>query len=363
MEENEKNYFTTDLLKVNNEPLHQFLQTIEGTFEYNGKIQIYIHAIKEKIFDYLHEPKNVEEIASRFGWNLSLTQLYCLSLASLKLIKTVCNVDNEPTIRYINCLEADMFLTSFSPLSQLNNLQNKINRVESWQNLTQALKSGPITVDNSQLFTQQWITGIAESSLDGQIPKLIEIIKNNIDISHYHSLLDLGGGHGYYSIAFSDAFPNLECTVFDLPQITPITRDLTNRFIKSNTKNPTMNPIKIISGDYLKDQINGKFDIVFSSFSRCGSDPQLIDKISNILNPKGAFIIRRHAEHLNDDPIHNLEWNLKIPASRKKITGRYNLTEYPSIKEYIALLEKNNFKVIFHKPFDDFSNLIIAIKI
>jgi hypothetical protein len=58
-----------------------------------------------------------------------------------------------------------------------------------------------------------------------------------------------------------------------------------------------------------------------------------------------------------------LEWNLKIPASRNKITGRYNLTEYPSIKEYIALLEKNNFKVIYHNTFDDFSNLIIAIKI
>ncbi len=105
-------------------------------------------------------------------------------------------------------------------------------------------------------------------------------------------MLDLGGGHGYYSIAFSNAFPNLECTVFDLPQITPITRDIINRFIKSNTMNPNMNPIKIISGDYLKDQIDGKFDIVFSSFSRCGSDPQLIVKISNLLNPKGAFIIR-----------------------------------------------------------------------
>lgn len=356
-EEDTKNKFNNNiqsnmLLTDSNKPLNQFIHDFDNLFDNFGKIQIFLHSIEERLFDFLDEPKSVEEIAKNFKWDISMAELYCLCLVSLQLIHSLCDHD-EATIKYINTSQTNMFLTSFSPLSQLNNLQNKINRIRSWQYLPESLKNGPIVIEDSQLFTRQWITGIAEGSLDGQIPKLIDTIKKSVNLDNLHNLLDLGGGHGYYSAAFSYYYPNLKCTVFDLPEITPIAKDLINKF--SDQVN-----VDIISGDYLKDPIIGKYDIIFSSFSRCGSDPQLIEKIKNSLNPNGLYIIRRHAEHLKDDPFHNLEWNLKRPVSRKKITGRYNLTEYPTIEEYISLLEKNKFTILYHNTFDEISDLIIA---
>ena len=47
----------------------------------------------------------------------------------------------------------------------------------------------------------------------------------HIDLAGCKRLLDIGGGHGLYSIFFTRKYPHLRACVLDLPQIIPVTNE------------------------------------------------------------------------------------------------------------------------------------------
>ncbi|MFN0101964.1 MAG: methyltransferase [Bryobacteraceae bacterium] len=48
------------------------------------------------------------------------------------------------------------------------------------------------------------------------------------DLGEVNHFVDLGGGTGHLALAFLDKYPNAKATVFDLPQVIPLTREITN---------------------------------------------------------------------------------------------------------------------------------------
>jgi cyclopropane fatty-acyl-phospholipid synthase-like methyltransferase len=110
-----------------------------------------------------------------------------------------------------------------------------------------------------------------------------------VDLSGIKSVLDVGGGSGAYSMTFVARKPEIEATVFDLPNVVPITQ----KFIE---KEGFSGKIKTFTGDYTKDDLPSGFDLVFLSAiihsNSLETNRDLIKKCFKALNTKGSIVIQ-----------------------------------------------------------------------
>ena len=71
-------------------------------------------------------------------------------------------------------------------------------------------------------------------------------------------VLDLGGGPGTYAVAWADACPGAEITVFDTPETLRVARKILR-------EKGADGRIRLAEGDFLKDPLGGPFDFVWIS--------------------------------------------------------------------------------------------------
>ncbi|MBT8331044.1 MAG: methyltransferase, partial [Deltaproteobacteria bacterium] len=98
----------------------------------------------------------------------------------------------------------------------------------------------------------------------------------------------LGGGPGTYAIHFCRHNPDLKATVFDLPTTRPFAEQTIKRFELSDR-------IDFQAGNYLKDEIKGRYDAAWLSHILHAEGPdgchQIIQKAVAALKPGGIIII------------------------------------------------------------------------
>lgn len=118
-----------------------------------------------------------------------------------------------------------------------------------------------------------------------QIHRLLQ----EIDLAGIGTLIDVGGGAGTYSLAFCQAYPDLECTIFDLPAAIEVARETTAPYDFASR-------IHFRSGDFSKDSLGGPFDAAFLSSVLHGEGPAgaiaLLTRCHAALRPGGQIIIR-----------------------------------------------------------------------
>ena len=101
-------------------------------------------------------------------------------------------------------------------------------------------------------------------------------------------LLDIGGGHGLYSIAFCRRHPELSSTVFDLPQALEVARET----IASEHMGGR---VGVQAGDFCVNELGGGYDAallfnVLHAFSP-EQNTRLLQKAARALNPGGLIVI------------------------------------------------------------------------
>jgi SAM-dependent methyltransferase len=161
-------------------------------------------------------------------------------------------------------------------------------RLERWANLGRCLNEGPIQPekDKNQVFDISFTKAMAEGAMRGGLHNTVATVTALPEFQTAKKLVDIGGGHGLYAIAFSQANPDLESVVFDLPQVV----EATNSYIRSYEMQDRVNAV---AGDYNTDDWGRGYDIVFAS--DCLYRPKevlipIISKIKDSLNPGGIFI-------------------------------------------------------------------------
>lgn len=123
---------------------------------------------------------------------------------------------------------------------------------------------------------------IGVSSLNGSIQATIAAI----DLSNTRQLLDLGGGHGFYSIALAQKYPALSVTLFDLPQIVALTQEYVQEFRVADR-------ISLVAGDFLQEDIGTGYDAVLCANILHGTKRAIIlDKVWHALNHGGRIIVK-----------------------------------------------------------------------
>lgn len=101
-------------------------------------------------------------------------------------------------------------------------------------------------------------------------------------------LLDLGGGHGLYTVKFCQSNPSLTATVFDRPEPTSVARQTVARMKMENR-------ISVVAGDFWRDNIGTGYDSVLLFNIIHGNSPdkniELFKKVAGVLNPGGQVVI------------------------------------------------------------------------
>jgi predicted O-methyltransferase YrrM len=189
--------------------------------------------------------------------------------------------------KYFNTFSAKEFLSKDSPKYLGSIIMHHHHLVESWSQLDQCVQSGQAIRERSSFSDEEW----RESFLMGMFNmamNMAPMLVPKIDISSRRHLLDLGGGPGTYAIHFCRHNPQLKATVFDLPTTRPFAEKTIERFDLSDR-------IDFRGGNYLKDNIEGRFDAAWLSHILHGEGPEgckeIIQKAVAALERGGIIII------------------------------------------------------------------------
>lgn len=324
--------------------LHELAQSVE-TF------QMLASVLQLGFFDALETPKDAEELADELGLNNFLVRKCCDALAASGFL-----VRKEE--RYALSDLSKTFLLKSSPYYQgdLIGLLKK-TRFDKWGRISEALQNGPVGFDRNfeSVFDVSFIHAMAQGAKRGGLQKTIEILGRHQEFMNARTLLDLGGGHALYSIAFTQLNPSLDARVFDLP---PVVENVTRQNISAYSADR----VTAVPGDFTQDDLGEGYDTVFASdvlYRPRESLDHVLGKIHSSLKDNGLFISKHwHIDDLSQD-ITAVYFDLMFSIT-EEADRLYSTEEFSKIQELhgFSIEEVHDFNHWFHP-----SRLIIARKV
>ncbi len=246
------------------------------------KSRILLSAVELDIFTHINESGVTNNhISSVLHLDLHSCERLMNALVSLGFL-------TKKQQLYFNTPESFTFLSKNSP-EYLGGLMHTNHLWNTWSHLTEVVKTGKsahATEINER--GQEWLLSFITAMHD-RAKKQAPYQLAKIDLSLVNSILDIGGGSGAYSMEFVTKKPELKATVFDLPNVVPITQ----QFIE---KGGFSAKIKTVTGDYTIDDLPTGFDLVFlSAVIHSNSlvvNQELLKKCYKSLNPGGKILIQ-----------------------------------------------------------------------
>jgi SAM-dependent methyltransferase len=238
-------------------------------------------AVKLDVFTCLgDEQMSADTVADMLKIAPDAVQRLLNALVAMELLG---RVDDQ----YENTPSSKAFLSKNSTQYLGHIIMHHHHLVESWAQLDASVQTGKPIRQRSSFSDEEW----RESFLMGMFNmamNMAPILVPEIDISARRHLLDMGGGPGTYAIHFCRHNPALKATVFDLPTTRPFADKTIKRFELSDR-------IDFQAGNYLKDEIEGRYDAVWLSHILHSESPdgcrQIIKKAVAALAPGGIIII------------------------------------------------------------------------
>lgn len=210
--------------------------------------------------------------------------------ATDRLMNVLCNMNllEKENEKFSNTEFSSRYLVKNSP-DYISNLMHASNLWDSWSNLTEIIKEGKTIGRDAE--KNKWKENFIEA-MHYRASREAQKDLNNLDLTGVKSVLDLGGGSGAYAMQFIKQKPDIKATVFDLPDVIP----LTLKYISANGFEGKINTIK---GNYLYDDIGSGYDLIFLSAiihsNSFEENKRLIKKCADALNANGQIVIQDYA--------------------------------------------------------------------
>ncbi|MCW4023678.1 MAG: acetylserotonin O-methyltransferase [Candidatus Bathyarchaeota archaeon] len=323
-----------------------FTSTVGEPLKGLQRYYVIMTAWENGIFEYTVAPKTYQEIATQFGYHEIMTQMFCDALSDIGLL-------SKKDDKYVNSSLTRVYLNHSSSRYMQNTLKDMKINAQIWSQLPTLLKYGPI-VKEKNMFSDGRILRIAEWSEAGSVCSVMDVVTKTLNINRWTRLLDVGGGHGLYSIAFAALNPQLDAFVFDQPIVTPLTREYINAYKAQK--------VHVISGDFNVDSIGQGYDAIFSSFNQTCNDPKFIPQFVDALNPDGDLIVRRHKDNPKGDAMQTLDWNIIHYKGTKLGRKPHSSDKIMRKDEYVSHLKVAGLEIIDCKPVDKMSEIIFVHK-
>ena len=185
------------------------------------------------------------ELARKIGADVSRLEILLGALVSLGLL-------SKAGSRYRLSKTAREFLLP-GGRSQESILLHLMNCWDAWGNLAGKIRGGRKKRDGESVCRENFIRGMGENSRERA-----EAVARKFPLKEGERLLDLGGGPGTYAVAWAEAYPDAEISLFDLPATLRVTR----KILKEKGKEGR---VCLLQGDFLKNPVVGSYDFVWIS--------------------------------------------------------------------------------------------------
>ena len=136
-------------------------------------------------------------------------------------------------------------------------LMHTVNRWETWGTLTASVKAGTAQTPEPTARNQAWTEDFI-AAMDARARAVAPGVARQVDLDGVARMLDVGGGSGYFAIAFAQAAPDLRAVVLDQPAVLPITL----RHIQAAG---LQDRITVQPGNLNEDDLGEGFDLVLLS--------------------------------------------------------------------------------------------------
>ena len=225
-------------------------ESIQRTARAFSRSRVLLTAVELNIFSILAvEPLAAMEAARQLGSDLRAMTILLDALAAMDLLV---KEDN----RYRTRTEAVPLLTDNSERSILPGLMHSAYLWKTWSQLTEVvMHGGPAKrPDRDGSDRMEAFIGAMHVRALRDAPELVKAI----DPGPARNLIDVGGGSGSYTIGFLKAVPDMRATIFDLPEVIPMTR-------KRIAEEGLTDRVTLVSGNYNEDDLPSGHDLALLS--------------------------------------------------------------------------------------------------
>lgn len=241
-------------------------------------------ALKLGVFETLSGgPLTTEEIARRIRADERGTTLMLEAVEALGYVK-------KRKGHYANTAMTAKWLVRSSPNCIADGFSSAQGLFERWGYLEESIRRG-----KPSMLTWEWLdqdAGRWKEYQQGMIAMARmaadELVSKVKLAPTARRLLDVGGGHGLYSIKFCRRYPQLSATVFDLPQALEVAREMIDAEKMSNR-------VTVKEGDFWTDDLGTGYDVALLFNIIHGFSPEkntlLFQKVAGVLDTGGQIMI------------------------------------------------------------------------
>jgi SAM-dependent methyltransferase len=162
-----------------------------------------------------------------------------------------------------------------------------------WGHLVNAVKTGQRPIENVRdEDVGDWVRNF-ELAMYKMARPVAPVIAETLALPDDHPLriVDVGGGHGAYSMALAKRHPRLTATVFELPRVVPVAREIIAQAGMSEQ-------VSVQEGDFQRDDLGHGYDValvfgVLNGESEAGW-AALVARVHACLKPGGRIVIREY---------------------------------------------------------------------
>lgn len=246
------------------------------------KSRVLLTAFELDLFSALGNKRlDSAEVARMIGADAHATERLMNALCAMKLLHKDEGLFSVST-------PAQKFLVKGQP-GYMAGLAHTANLWNTWGTLTDAVRAGTAVekasvAEHTDAWREAFIAAMHYRAM-WHAPSVVSLL----DTSEVKRLLDLGGGSGAYSMAFTRVREQISAFVFDLPQVIPLTK-------KYLREEGFEGKIETTAGDYLTDELGSDYDLIFLSAVIHSNAPEenkaLIKKCAKSLAHGGQIIIQ-----------------------------------------------------------------------
>ncbi len=259
-------------------------------------------------------PESIREIAAAFQRSRILLTAYELGVFSAlgdrrvpsEEVARTLRTDPRATDRLMNALvamgllekEAGSFRNSAGALrflfpsspEYLSGLMHTVHLWDTWSTLTDAVRAGMSVAARQPgaAGAAGWTTAFI-AAMNDRARKQAPVVAGLLDLREGMRVLDVGGGSGAFAVAFVRAKPGVTATIFDLPNVLPLTEGYVSAA-------GVMKQVDFVAGDYTHDELPGGYDLVFLSAvihsNSPGENRSLIARCARALRTNGVLVVQ-----------------------------------------------------------------------
>lgn len=274
------------------EALSQALQALMGDAEI-WRPRILMSAVRLGVFEALAAgPLDPGALAERVGAEPEG------ALRLLRALKEMGYVEEGADGRFANAFVSRHFLDPASPYHVGSWFLLNDADWPAWGGLTQTIRTGAPPAEGSIFANPARLAPLLYAAHERARLFHVGEVLQDLDLRGAGALLDLGGGLGTYALAFCETYPDLVCTLFDLPAAIDLARAEIARY-------PFADRVRLVAGDFNRDELGGPYDVVFMSNVLHGEPPDsaqaLLARAREALAPDGRLVLRD--SFLQDDGV------------------------------------------------------------